>query len=49
VEFESIANHLVGLALVDLVSYFISGLKSDIRSEVLARETSIISHAASIA
>jgi hypothetical protein len=48
VEFEPIANRLVRLAPDDLMNCFISGIKSDICSEVLACQPSTISHVAGL-
>lgn len=45
VEFEFLANWLVGLSLVDMLSYVILGLKMEIHREVLARQASSISQA----
>lgn len=48
-EFESLANRIVGLSLHDLLSCFISGLKSEIRREVLAQQPSSLSQATGFA
>lgn len=48
-EFEYLANRIVGLSLHDLLSCFISGLKSEIRREVLAQQPSSLSQATGLA
>jgi hypothetical protein len=45
-EFESLANHIVGLSPRDLLSCFVSGLKPEIRREVLAQQPIDLSQAA---
>ncbi|CAJ2630725.1 unnamed protein product [Trifolium pratense] len=49
VEFEALANRIVGLSSADLLSCFISGLKLDIRREVLARQPTSLTQAAGLA
>ncbi|XP_058785825.1 uncharacterized protein LOC131660580 [Vicia villosa] len=48
-EFEALANHLEGLSKVDLLSCFISGLKTEVRREVLAQQPRSISQAVGLA
>jgi hypothetical protein len=48
-EFESLANRIVGLSPMDLLSCFISGLKVEIRREVLAQQPISLSQAAGLA
>jgi hypothetical protein len=48
-EFESLANRIVGLSPMDLLSCFISGLKIEIRREVLAQQPNTLSQAAGLA
>ncbi|GAU39167.1 hypothetical protein TSUD_147890 [Trifolium subterraneum] len=48
-EFESIANRIVGLSPPDLLSFFISGLRSEICQEVLAQQPSSLSQAVGLA
>jgi hypothetical protein len=45
-EFESLANRIVGLSPRDLLSCFVSGLKPEIRREVLAQQPIDLSQAA---
>jgi hypothetical protein len=49
VEFEALANRIVGLSPADLLSCFISGLKLDIRREVLSRQPTSLTQAAGLA
>jgi hypothetical protein len=49
VEFEALANRIVGLSPADLLSCFISGLKVDIRREVLSRQPTSLTQAAGLA
>ncbi|MCI14874.1 hypothetical protein A2U01_0036007, partial [Trifolium medium] len=44
-EFESLANRIVGLSQLDLLSCFISGLKSEVRREVLAQQPTSLNQA----
>lgn len=48
-EFESLANRLEGLSTTDLLSCFVSGLKPEIRREVVAQQPTTISQAAGLA
>jgi hypothetical protein len=48
-EFEALTNHIVGLSPPDLLSCFISGLRSDIRREVLAQQPASLTQAAGLA
>lgn len=48
-EFEALANRLEGLSPSDLLSCFISGLKTEIRREILALRPSSLSQAAGLA
>ncbi|MCI05111.1 hypothetical protein A2U01_0026161, partial [Trifolium medium] len=48
-EFESLANRIVGLSPLDLLSCFISGLKPELRREVLAQQPSSLNQAAGLA
>lgn len=48
-EFEALANRLEGLSPADLLSCFISGLKTEIRREILALRPSSLSQAAGLA
>ncbi|MCH79495.1 hypothetical protein A2U01_0000245, partial [Trifolium medium] len=48
-EFETLANRIVGLSPPDLLSCFISGLKPEIRREVLAHQPRDLSQAAGLA
>lgn len=48
-EFEALANRLEGLSPADLLSCFISGLKTDIRREILAQQPTTLSQAAGLA
>lgn len=48
-EFEALANCLEGLSEADLLSCFISGLKIEVRREVLAQQPTTISQAAGLA
>jgi hypothetical protein len=48
-EFESLANRIVGLSPMDLLSCFISGLKIEIRREVLAQQPCSLTQAAGLA
>jgi len=47
--FEALANRIVGLNSLDLLSCFISGLKTEIRREVLAQQPTSLSQAAGLA
>lgn len=44
-EFEALANRLEGLSAADLLSCFVSGLKLEIRHEVVAQQPTTISQA----
>ena len=48
-EFEALANRLEGLSDADLLSCFISGLKSDVRREVVVQQPTSISQASGLA
>lgn len=48
-EFEALANRLEGLSAADLLSCFVSGLKLDIRREILAQQPTTIAQAAGLA
>jgi hypothetical protein len=48
-EFESLANRIVGLSQLDLLSCFISGLKPEIRREVLAQQPATLNQASGLA
>lgn len=48
-EFEALANCLEGLFAADLLSCFTSGLKNDVRCEILAQQPTTISQVASLA
>ena len=48
-DFESLANRIVGLSPLDLLSCFISGLKPEIRRDLLAQQPSPLSQAAGLA
>ncbi|PNY17781.1 Ty3/gypsy retrotransposon protein [Trifolium pratense] len=48
-DFESLANRIVGLSPPDLLSCFISGLRSEIRREVLAQQPTSLTQAAALA
>jgi hypothetical protein len=48
-EFEALANRIVGLSPPDLLSCFISGLRIDIRREVLAQQPASLTQAAGLA
>jgi hypothetical protein len=48
-EFEALANRIVGLSPADLLSCFISGLKPEVRREVLAQQPRDLSQAAGLA
>ncbi|CAL5189606.1 unnamed protein product [Lathyrus oleraceus] len=48
-EFEAIANRLEGLSAADLLSCFVSGLKTEIRREILALQPTTIAQAAGLA
>ncbi|MCI02373.1 hypothetical protein A2U01_0023405, partial [Trifolium medium] len=48
-EFESLANRIVGLSSPDLLSCFISGLRSELRREVLAQQPTSLNQAAGLA
>lgn len=48
-EFEALANRLEGLSEVDLLSCFVSGLRMDIRREVLTQRPITISQATGLA
>lgn len=47
-EFEALTNHLDGLSNADLLSCFISGLKIEIRREILAQQPTTLSQAAEL-
>lgn len=47
--FEALANRIVGLNSLDLLSCFVSGLKTEIRREVLAQQPTSLSQAAGLA
>lgn len=49
IEFEAIANILEGLFIVNLMSCFIYGLKSNIHREVVAQQPTIVSLVAGLA
>lgn len=48
-EFEAIANRLEGLSAADLLSCFVSSLKTEIRCEILALQPTTIAQAAGLA
>ncbi|MCI10462.1 hypothetical protein A2U01_0031555, partial [Trifolium medium] len=48
-EFETLANRIVGLSPSDLLSCFVSGLKTEVRREVLAQQPRDLSQAAGLA
>lgn len=48
-EFEALANRIIGLPTPFLLSRFVSGLKPEIRREVLALQPSSLSQAAGLA
>ncbi|MCI00025.1 hypothetical protein A2U01_0021039 [Trifolium medium] len=48
-DFEALANRIVGLSPSDLLSCFVSGLKSETRREVLAQQPRDLSQAAGLA
>ncbi|MCH93153.1 hypothetical protein A2U01_0014101, partial [Trifolium medium] len=47
-EFESLANRIVALSPLDLLSCFVFGLKPELRHEVLAQQPSSLSQAAGL-
>jgi hypothetical protein len=48
-DFESLANRIVGLATPDLLRCFISGLRPELRREVLAQQPTTLTQAAGLA
>jgi hypothetical protein len=48
-DFESLENPIVGLSPLDLLSYFVSALKPEVRCEVLAQQPTTLNQAAGLA
>ncbi|MCH81666.1 hypothetical protein A2U01_0002457 [Trifolium medium] len=48
-EFESLANRVLGLSQMDLLSCFISGLKPEVRREVLTQQPATLNQATGLA